>query len=95
MLKQTDSFSVPIQQQQQANQQQNIYPWMRRIHNSCGKFFYLQLRTRDMKFNSLLSFCLYSNINIFTIYTQSLFFYGLFMSFSCEIYGLVLVGTNE
>ena len=42
LLKQTDSFSVPIQHQQQhhqqANQQQNIYPWMRRIHNSCGKF---------------------------------------------------------
>ena len=42
LLKQTDSFSVPLQQQQQqqqhANQQQNIYPWMRRIHNSCGKF---------------------------------------------------------
>ncbi len=36
LLKPTDSFSVP-QQQQQANQQQNIYPWMRRIHNNCGK----------------------------------------------------------
>jgi len=44
LLKQADSFSVPIQQQQQqhqANQQQNIYPWMRRIHNSCGKFYVL------------------------------------------------------
>jgi len=43
LLKQPDSFSVPIPQQQQhqqhhqANQQQNIYPWMRRIHNNCGK----------------------------------------------------------
>jgi hypothetical protein len=39
LLKQNDSFSVPMQQQQQhTNQQQNVYPWMRRIHNSCGKF---------------------------------------------------------
>jgi len=75
MLKPTDSFSVPIQQQ---HQQQNIYPWMRRIHNSCGKIFCLikNFHLRDMKFNSLLSFCLYSNINIFTIYTQSFFFMG-------------------
>jgi hypothetical protein len=84
LLKQADSFSVPIQQQQQhqVNQQQNIYPWMRRIHNNCGKFFNVLLKfeekKKDMKFNSfpsfsdsLLFFCLYSNIDVFTIYTQS------------------------
>ena len=43
LLKPPDSFAVSLQQQQQqqsqqaTNQQQNIYPWMRRIHNNCGK----------------------------------------------------------
>ncbi|CAF1680252.1 unnamed protein product, partial [Adineta ricciae] len=44
ILKPTDSFAMPIQQphahpqshhHQQQQQQQNIYPWMRRIHNTC------------------------------------------------------------
>jgi hypothetical protein len=52
---------------------------MRRIHNNCGKYNVLLKFERDMKFNSFSSFsdsssfffCLYSNIDIFTIYTQS------------------------
>ncbi|CAF1009315.1 unnamed protein product [Adineta steineri] len=53
LKQQTDSFSVPIQQQQQQhhqqqqiNQQQNIYPWMRRIHNSCDPHIGETKRTR-------------------------------------------------
>ncbi|UJR35995.1 hypothetical protein I4U23_028735 [Adineta vaga] len=55
ILKQTDSFAVPIQQQQQQQQQhhqhhqqqqQNIYPWMRRIHNSCDPHIGETKRTR-------------------------------------------------
>lgn len=41
LLKPPDSFSASLQQQHQqqqpSNQQQSIYPWMRRIHNTCGK----------------------------------------------------------
>jgi hypothetical protein len=76
LLKQTDTFSVPIpQQQQQANQQQSIYPWMRRIHNSCGKCdvsfeFQTNRKRYEIQFPGF-SFCLYSNIDVCTIYTQS------------------------
>lgn len=56
LLKQTDSFSVPIPPQQQTHQtnhqQQNIYPWMRRIHNNCGKSsLFLFFLLKQMKFN--------------------------------------------
>ena len=42
ILKQADSFAIPVQQAQQqqqqpGNQHQNIYPWMRRIHNHTGE----------------------------------------------------------
>jgi hypothetical protein len=78
ILKPTDSFSVP-QQQQQSNQQQNIYPWMRRIHNNCGKNEILT--DREMKFNSFPSFLFIFDL-FFLPYIHNLF-YGLFMSFSC------------
>ena len=38
ILKQSDSYSMPIEQQQSGNQQQNIFPWMRCIHRSCRMY---------------------------------------------------------
>ena len=74
ILKPTDSFPVP-QQQQQSNQQQNIYPWMRRIHNNCGKNEFLTDRQREresdeIQFVSFPFFFVYIR-SFFTIYTQS------------------------
>ena len=58
----------PQQQMTHSNQQQNIYPWMRRIHNTCGEFF--------------CSLFIFSH-QYFLPYIHNLF-YGLFMSFSCS-----------
>jgi hypothetical protein len=83
ILKQPDSFTAPIQQQQQGNQHQNIYPWMRRIHNSCGEFSFVFRGENKIQFvSSPRFFFVYILTWTFLPYTHNLF-YGLFMSFSC------------
>ena len=66
-LKQADSFAIPVQLQQQqqhhqpANQQQSIYPWMRRIHNHTGELssadrFFVYIRTSTFEHRHTIFF---------------------------------------